>query len=142
MIEAAIISTEENQAAEAAIRCVGLNKRAVRRAMIRRHLLKKSAQGELWARLDRKKRKDALPQSTIDVVVLWWTNETRVSPSKKDVRKQRIGVKKSLYHVRHWLEERQVCLYQATSMSNLCFLEIYIVYLLSMFFCTSSVKFL
>lgn len=122
VIEAAVISTEENQAAEAAIRCVGLNKRAVRRAMIRRHLLNESVEGELWARIDRKKRKDALPQSTIDIVVLWWTNETRVSPSKKDVRKKRVGVKKFLYHAGHWLEESQVHLYQTTSISIACFL--------------------
>lgn len=62
----------------------------------------------MWAKGDRARRKDALTQAVLDIVVAWWTEETRVSPQKKDVRRKRVGVNKFITHAGHWLEESQV----------------------------------
>lgn len=108
VIEAAVISIGDDRCMRAAGRCVGMNRRTVRRAMQRRDLLNKRSDGEVWAKICRKRRKDALDQCVVDLVVAWWTDETRVSPCKKDVRWKRIGFKKRISHCTHWLEESQV----------------------------------
>jgi hypothetical protein len=84
VIEAAVIMAGDNQCMDAAARCIGMNKRTLRRAVARRQLLNASVSGEVWAKIDRKKRKDALEQAAIDAVVAFWTKETRVSPSKRE----------------------------------------------------------
>lgn len=109
VIEAGVISLGDDQCAEAAGACVGMNKRTLRRAVARRRLLNEGAEGEVWAKVERKRRKDALPQHVVDAVISWWTSETRVSPSKRDVRRKRVGVKRFIYYAGHWLEDSQVC---------------------------------
>lgn len=108
VIEAAVISIGDERCMRAAATCVGMNKRTIRRAIQRRTLLNQSSDGEVWARLYRRRRKDALEQCVVDRVVAWWTEETRVSPCKKDVRVKRIGYKNKITHATHWLEESQV----------------------------------
>lgn len=103
-----MMSIEDDRCLRAAANCVGMNKRTVRRALQRRTQLNSCLDGEVWARIYRKKRKDALEQWVIDMVVRWWTEETRVSPCKKDVKKKRIGGKQRISHATHWLEESQV----------------------------------
>lgn len=110
VIEAAVISVDDSRTVLAASKCIGMNRRTLRRAVARRRLLNQQEQGVLWGKSDQKKRKDALTQETIDAVVKWWTEETRVSPSKKDIRRKRIGVKQFIIHAGHWLEESQVCM--------------------------------
>ena len=85
-----------------------MNKKTLRRALKRRHSLNQGVEGKMWAKNDRRKRKDALQESTIDAVVSWWTEETRVSPCKKDVRRKRVGVKRFISHAGHWLEDSLV----------------------------------
>jgi hypothetical protein len=108
VIEAAVISIGDDRCMRAAGRCIGMNRRTLRRAKQRRDLLNKRSDGEVWARIYRKRRKDAVDQSVVDLTVAWWTDETRVSPCKKDVRWKRIGFKKRISHCTHWLEESQV----------------------------------
>ena len=109
VIEAAVIHVADSKSTQAASKCIGMNRRTVRRAVKRRRMLNAGEEGVRWAMGDRKKRKDALSQEVIDAVELWWTEETRVSPSKKDIRRKRIGVKQFISHAGHWLEESQVC---------------------------------
>ena len=87
-----------------------MNKWTLQRAVKRRHFLNEGKEGEVWAKNNRKKKKDALQQHVIDAVVAWWTKETRVSPCKKDVQKKRVGLNHKICHALHWLEESQVCL--------------------------------
>lgn len=108
VIEAAVISVGDSRSVQAAARCIGMNRRTLRRAVQRRQLLNSGEKGVLWAKSDRKRRKDALTQQTVDAVVRWWTEETRVSPSKKDVRRKRVGVRQFISHAGHWLEDSQV----------------------------------
>ena len=108
VIEAVVISIGDEGCVEAAAKYIGLNKRTQRRAVVRRQAWDGGVEGEVWAKKFRKKRRDALSQSTIDAVVNWWTDETRVSPSKKDVRRKRVGVNQFLTHVGHWLEHSHV----------------------------------
>lgn len=108
VIEAAVISIGDDRCMRAAATCVGMNKKTVRRAIQRRSLLNKRSDREVWAKIFRRKRKDALEQWVVDRVISWWTDETRVSPCKKDVRSKRIGFKTKVFHATHWLEESQV----------------------------------
>ena len=109
VLEAAVISLEDADCVEAAATCVGMNKRTLRRGVLRRSSLNAGVHGEVWAMSRRRKRSDALQQAVVDAVVTFWTEETRVSPSKKDVRRKRVGVNKFLSHAGHWLETSQVC---------------------------------
>jgi hypothetical protein len=108
VIEAAVIDVKDKRSAQAAAHRIGMNKRTLRRAISRRISLNAGEVGAIWAKGDRKRQKDALSQSTIDTVIAWWTDQTRVSPQKKDVRRKRIRVKRFISHAGHWLEESQV----------------------------------
>lgn len=108
VIEAAVISIGDDRCMRAAATCVGMNKRTVRRAIQRRSLLNDRSDGEVWAKIYRRKRKDALEECVVDRVISWWTDETRVSPCKKDVRNKRTGYKTKFFHPTHWLEESEV----------------------------------
>lgn len=108
VIEAIVISIGDDRCMRAAATCVGMNKRTVRRAIQRRSLLNDRSDGEVWAKIFRRKQKDALEQCVVDWVISWWTDETRVSPCKKDVRNKRISFKTKVSHATHWLEESQV----------------------------------
>ncbi|KAG0631145.1 hypothetical protein M758_1G230800 [Ceratodon purpureus] len=102
----------------AAATCVGMNKKTIRRAIQRRALLNQSSDGEVWARLYRRKRKDAFDQCIVDQVVAWWTDETRVSPCKKDVRVKRVAFKTKITHATHWLEESELDFYTRFRAAN------------------------
>lgn len=56
----------------------------------------------------RKKREGGLSEEVKLAVLLWWTQETRVSPQRRDVRRKRLG--RNLYdtHAAHLLLESQV----------------------------------
>lgn len=108
VIEAAVISIGDERCMRAAATCIGMNKRTIRRAIRRRSLLNDRTDGEAWAKIYRRKRKDTLEQSVVDRVIEWWTDETRVSPCKKDVMNKRVGFKTKISHATHWLEESQV----------------------------------
>jgi hypothetical protein len=108
VIEAAVISLDDVEDMRAAASCIGLNKRTIRRAVARRRSLNISTLGENWAMFKRNKRCDSLSPVVIDVVTTWWTEETRVSPCKKDVRKHKRGRVVLQEHACHWLEESQV----------------------------------
>lgn len=109
VIEAVVISLDDVDCVEAASTCVGMNKRTLRRAVLRRRSLNEGVPGEVWAMSERQKRSDALQQAVIDAVVNFWTEETRVSPSKKDVRRKRMDTNLFISHAGHWLENSQVC---------------------------------
>ena len=108
VLEAAVISLEDADCVEAALTCVGMNRRTLRRGVLRRSSLNVGIPGEVWAMTTRRKRSDALQQDVVDAVVTFWSEETRVSPSKKDVRRKRIGVNRFVSHAGHWLESSQV----------------------------------
>jgi hypothetical protein len=56
----------------------------------------------------RKKRDGGIPEEVRTAVVQWWTEETRVSPRERDLRRKRLG--RSVYdrHATHLLMESQV----------------------------------
>lgn len=60
VIEAAVISLEDERCFQAAASVIGMNRRTIRRAKDRRSLLNAGVDGELWARLYRKKEKGHL----------------------------------------------------------------------------------
>jgi hypothetical protein len=109
VLEAAVILVDDSKTRKAARKCVGLNKKTLRRALQRRQELNGMTCGENWAIRNRKKRRDTLTQEVVDLVTAWWTEETRVSPCKKHVvkyrRKGSIIVER---HAGHFLEESQV----------------------------------
>lgn len=114
VLEAAVISLEDADYVEVAATCVGMNKRTLRRGVLRRCSLNAGVQGEVWAMNRRRKKRDALQQAVVDAVVMFWTEETCMSPSKKDVHRKRIDVNKFLSHVGHWLETSIYCVKFAT----------------------------
>ncbi|KAG0572176.1 hypothetical protein KC19_VG074600 [Ceratodon purpureus] len=111
VIEAAVMCLEDERCVQAAAKCIGMNRKTLRRGVRRRRLLNQRADGEFWAKVYRKKRKDVLSQTTIDTVVCWWEEETKVSPCKKDIRREWVGVKEFVTHATHWLEESQLDFY-------------------------------
>jgi hypothetical protein len=57
-----------------------------------------------WASVIKVKRKDALTK-VVDLIVDFWTNETRVSPNKRDAVKHRTNKNKWEEHAIHFLEK-------------------------------------
>lgn len=43
-----------------------------------------------------------------EMVQLWWDQQSRVSPNKKDVTRKRVGVNNYVVHATHYLTEAQV----------------------------------
>ncbi|KAG0572174.1 hypothetical protein KC19_VG074600 [Ceratodon purpureus] len=78
VIEAAVMCLEDERCVQAAAKCIGMNRKTLRRGVRRRRLLNQRADGEFWAKVYRKKRKDVLSQTTIDTVVCWWEEETKL----------------------------------------------------------------
>ena len=108
IIEVVVISIGDEGSMKAAAKCVGMNKHTVRRAVAQRHLFNRSAEGEVWAKNNHHRRRDALQQTIVDVVVEWWMLETRIYPSKKDIKRKRVGVRSFIEHATHWFEGSQV----------------------------------
>ena len=57
----------------------------------------------------RQPRNDFLTSEIKELVVSFWTTESRVSPNKKDICRQRIGPKLYEKHPIHLLDDSQVC---------------------------------
>jgi hypothetical protein len=71
VIEATVISVGDNQCLKGCSQYIGMNKRTLKRGVSRRTLLNEGVQGSRWAKSNRNRRKDALQQSVVDVVVAW-----------------------------------------------------------------------
>ena len=56
----------------------------------------------------RRKREGGIPDAVKSVVTIWWTEETRVSPNRKDIRRKRLGRNVYDTHPAHLLMETQV----------------------------------
>ena len=52
--------------------------------------------------------KDAINDEVKELVVYFWTSNTRVSPNKKDVCQEHVGRKVHTIHPVHLLEQSQV----------------------------------
>lgn len=117
VLEAAVILMDDIESMKAAAACIGMNKCTIRRAVTRRRSLNMSSLGENWALFKRKKRCDTLSGDVTDLVVNWWTEETRVSPCKADVKKKKRGRIVLEEHACHWLEESQVYFSELVTLS-------------------------
>lgn len=84
VVEASVVFVDGHISARGLVSCLGLNRRTVRRGFLRRQALI-AQEGGLWAKSDRQRRFDCLSPSSVSIIIQWWTNETRVSPNKKDV---------------------------------------------------------
>lgn len=62
-----------------------------------------------FALLERKKRA-GLTEYVKEKVHLWWTQQTRVSPNKKDVTRKRMGRNDYMVHATQYLVDTQVCM--------------------------------
>jgi hypothetical protein len=62
----------------------------------------------LWALCGKEKRIDAIPTETYKLVTDFWTDNTRVSPNRKDVMRKRVGAHEWTTHPSHHLMESQV----------------------------------
>ena len=56
----------------------------------------------------RRKRQGGISDDVKEAVRAWWTNETRVSPNRKDIRRKRVGCNVYDRHPAHLLLETQV----------------------------------
>jgi hypothetical protein len=56
----------------------------------------------------KKDRAGSIPSEVQSIVILWWTQETRVSPNRKDIRRKRLGRRSYDEHPTHLLLETQV----------------------------------
>ena len=73
----------------------------------------------------RKKRDGGIAEEVKAAVILWWTEQTRVSPRRRDVQRKRL--ERSLYdtHAAHLLLEGQVCVsfpFSVPCTSDKCFI--------------------
>ncbi|MCO5605311.1 hypothetical protein L7F22_059493 [Adiantum nelumboides] len=57
-----------------------------------------------WVGEGLKRRADCLSEEVVHSVIQFWTSNTRVSPNKKDVCRQRISRKTYRFHSSHYLE--------------------------------------
>jgi hypothetical protein len=57
-----------------------------------------------WISCCRVKRSDLLPKGVRELVLQWWTFYSIVSPNRKDIICQRIGMKQFEEHPRHYLQ--------------------------------------
>lgn len=64
---------------------VGLNYRSIQQAMEHKELLNNETIGVKWVKFNRKQQNDAMNENVKQIVVRWWTKETRVSLNVKDV---------------------------------------------------------
>lgn len=61
-----------------------------------------------WVGKGRKRRADCLSEEVVHSVTQFWTSNTRVSPNKKDVCRQRVSRKNYIFHPSHYLEMTEV----------------------------------
>jgi hypothetical protein len=84
IVAIAIIYTQNSSSTQVARNYVRLNYRSIQQAMEHRELLNNENVGVKWVKYDRKQWSDAISESVKQIVVRWWTKETRVSPNVKD----------------------------------------------------------
>mgnify|MGYP007007530658 FL=1 len=80
----------------------------IQRRNLRKHRQNIHSNKFKWMGLGRRRRCDALSQEIIEKVDSFWAKNTRVSPNKKDVCRQRISQGKYQIHPRHFLEMTEV----------------------------------
>lgn len=88
-------------------RILGTNKSNVEGAIDRLRI----GSTTVGARFDvpsRRKREGGIPDAVKLVVTTWWTEESRVSPNRKDIRRKRLGRNVYDTHAAHLLLETQV----------------------------------
>ena len=54
---------------------------------------------------------DRIGEMVKNLVIQFWIDNTRPSPNRRDIIKQRIGPKEYLQHAKHWLDVTQHELY-------------------------------
>lgn len=104
LLEAAVSS--EVSGLRALSRVLGTKPDNISNAILRRQALQENG-ASIFTLAERRKR-DGLPNSIKDLVVAWWTTETRVSPNKKDVTRKRLAPKVYEKHPTHLLLESEV----------------------------------
>jgi len=108
VVEAAVVSTTSGSNMLGAGKCIGLNRRSIRRASHRRQLLDAKEDNECWAKGDRRPRKDSIPEAVKDLVGKWYLEETRTSPNMNDVVRRLICRRQWEHHATHLLQESEV----------------------------------
>lgn len=89
-------------------RTLGASRYLVKKAITARAMVDESGEN-FWGGLPRKRRRDALSESSQLLIVSWWQSATTVSPNMKDVKKRRIDVLQFESHPTQYLQESQVC---------------------------------
>ena len=67
----------------------------------------------------RKKREDGISEEVMAFVLQWWTEETRVSPRRRDVCRKCLGCSSYDTHATHLLLESQVLLFLSSFLQSL-----------------------
>lgn len=99
-------NTVSNKRQKATAEALGFKRHIIRKSVGHR---KRAFTGEgLWALADRARRSDALSVQHQELVVRFWTEQTRVLPNEKDVRRHRLGRNQYENHPIHLLEKSQV----------------------------------
>jgi hypothetical protein len=104
LLEAAVSS--DVTGVRALSRVLGTNPQNISSAIHRRRTL--ASNGSSIFKLPERRRRDGVLSGTRELVIAWWTSETRVSPNKKDVTRKRLGPKVYDHHATHLLLESQV----------------------------------
>jgi hypothetical protein len=86
---------------------LGVDRRNIYHARSRRMVLD-AGHDAFWLQRRRKIRSDSLSASVRDAVLAWWTEETTVSPNRKDVASFHEGLRCWLSHPTHYLQCSQV----------------------------------
>ncbi len=96
---------------QATMNCVGLNFKSIQEAHERKRLLNNELEGVKWVKFDRKQWSDTIIENVKQIMLKWWTKETRVSPNAKDVVRHLITTNNWERHAIHFLQESQVILF-------------------------------
>ena len=84
----------------------GVHPRNLTKAKLKREEI--DCKGGKWVLYKRVRRADAIPNSVIELVQQYWTENSRVSPNAKDVKFRRLERNVREDHATHYLEESQV----------------------------------
>jgi len=138
IVATTVVSARSSSSKQVAMNCVGLNFRSVL-AQEHRRLLSNQLEGTKWVKSDRKQWSDAIIENVKQIVLKWWTEETRVSPNAKDVVRHLITANNWERHATHFLQESQVVL-SATQVLFCTFFFFVSILLQTLFFmlCTLS----
>jgi hypothetical protein len=86
---------------------LGVDRRNIYQAQSKRMVLDAGLDA-FWLQRRRKVRSDSLPEFVKDAVLAWWTEETTISPNRKDVASFHEGLHCWLSHPTHYLQCSQV----------------------------------